>query len=202
MTTAGANKSNSFHWLPQFSLRQLMFLSGLFAFGMPAMLHASYLWANIILGLMFLLFTIAILSAVYCEGSLRAFWLGFAVFGWGFVAFTFYTLLTLNWGASGGTSLFDYMYDEVLDIPTREASSITVEPKFVTNRFPRAIQFNVQPNAGRARAISFQKFISVAHPFCGIFVAYLGGLVANVLFRRREHRCRINAQIDDHSDAS
>ena len=46
MTTPIAGNTKSFHWLPQFSLRQLMFLSGLFAFGVSAVMAVSILNRN------------------------------------------------------------------------------------------------------------------------------------------------------------
>ena len=135
MTAPAVGKTRSFFWLPQFSLRQLMFLTGLFAFGVPAVLNATFMSANATLGLMYLLLTIAILAAVYCEGALRAFWLGFAVFGWGFVIFTLYSLETLNWRAPGGTTFIHYLYDEVLP-----KTYVEGEPPVFTPRWPSRCQ--------------------------------------------------------------
>ena len=143
------------------------------------------------------LVTIAILAAVYCEGALRAFWLGFAVFGWGFVIFTLYSLETLNWRAPGGTTFIHYLYDEVLP-----KTYVEGEPPVFTPRWPSRshLSFISQPQV-LVRSVSFHNFFTVFHSLCGILVGYFGGLVADVLFRRREFRRRASEQRGGTTDA-
>ncbi len=68
----------------RFSIAKLMGLIGIIAFGIAALRAASDLWVGIVLLATLGLLAIAILGIAYrCEGK-RAWWFGFALFGWGY----------------------------------------------------------------------------------------------------------------------
>jgi hypothetical protein len=66
----------------QFSIRGLLWAVTFLAVGMAALLNANGLWQGLSWGLAIYALTAAILLAVYRREEMRAFWLGFAVFGW------------------------------------------------------------------------------------------------------------------------
>jgi hypothetical protein len=68
-----------------FSIRGLLAAVTLIAVGLFALLNASPLWDSIIVSLTLLLLLTALLSLACRPGPRRAFWIGFAIFGWGYL---------------------------------------------------------------------------------------------------------------------
>ena len=60
----------------------------------------------------FALLLLAALGAMYCTGLGRAFWVGFALFGWAFFYFEIHSSGNFD---SAPTLLADYVYDQVKD---------------------------------------------------------------------------------------
>ncbi len=69
----------------QFSIRGLLWAITVLAVGMAALLNANALWQGLAWGLALYALTAAILLVVYRRAEQRAFWLGFAVFGWSYL---------------------------------------------------------------------------------------------------------------------
>ena len=65
------------------------------AVGLAAWRNADEPWAGAMLLLTWGILCMAIVSAIYCKGGRRAWWLGFAVFGWGYLALLRYSR---DWG--------------------------------------------------------------------------------------------------------
>lgn len=70
----------------QFSLRSLFAATGLVGLGTYALIYATTFWAVLAYTLCVILLFSAILLAVAASGRSRFFWLGFALFGWGYFA--------------------------------------------------------------------------------------------------------------------
>jgi hypothetical protein len=73
---------------PRISLAGLMVLVVVLGFGFAALRDASETWAGIVLLLTLGLLGVSILGVVYRREARRAWWVGFALFGWGYVALT------------------------------------------------------------------------------------------------------------------
>jgi hypothetical protein len=75
--------------LPKFSfgLRQLFLWTAAIALGLVALRSASPFWVAAMMGLALLVLASSILLVVFRQGATRAYWIGFATFGW------LYTLL-------------------------------------------------------------------------------------------------------------
>lgn len=71
--------------MPSFSLKWMLAGVAAVALGCVAMVYASPGVATITRGLVILLVLFAPLGVVYRTGGRRAFWLGFAVFGFGYI---------------------------------------------------------------------------------------------------------------------
>lgn len=66
----------------QFSIRGLLWAVTILAVGMAALLNASGIWQGLSWALVLYALTAAILLVIYRREEKRAFWLGFATFGW------------------------------------------------------------------------------------------------------------------------
>jgi hypothetical protein len=69
---------------PQFSIRQLLAVIVPLAVGLTAMTNPTPFWEGSVFAVTHCLLFTAIIAAIYRTKGARAFWLGFAVFGWGF----------------------------------------------------------------------------------------------------------------------
>jgi hypothetical protein len=83
----------------RFSIRQLLLGTTLVAIGCVALRSASPTWVAALLGLMLLTLTAAVPLAIFRQGADRAWWFGFALFGWLYVL-----LLAYSWGLDPNTS--------------------------------------------------------------------------------------------------
>lgn len=66
----------------QFSIRGLLWAVTILAVGMAALLNANGIWQGLSWALVLYALTASILLVVYRREEKRAFWLGFATFGW------------------------------------------------------------------------------------------------------------------------
>ena len=73
------------------SVGGLMVVVVIAAIGIAALRSASELWASFILTLTFGILATASLGALLRRGERRAFWIGFAAFGWGYIVLCFWT---------------------------------------------------------------------------------------------------------------
>jgi hypothetical protein len=71
--------------LPRFSIAGLMGLVVVVAVGVAALRFASELWAGILLVLTLMVLGASVLAFHERSGARRAWWRGFALFGWGYV---------------------------------------------------------------------------------------------------------------------
>jgi len=83
----------------RFSIRQLLLGTTLVAVACVALRSASPAWVAALLGLMLLVLTAAVPLAIFRQGAQRAFWFGFALFGWLYIL-----LLAYSWGLDPNTS--------------------------------------------------------------------------------------------------
>ena len=83
----------------RFSIRQLLLGTALVAVGCVALRSASPTWVAALLGLMLLVLTAAVPLAIFRQGGDRAYWFGFALFGWLYIL-----LLGYSWGLDPNTS--------------------------------------------------------------------------------------------------
>lgn len=79
------NKSDRF----QFSLASAFIVMTLFSLAAMALRSGDWLWARVIFSLTLAILLAAILGIVYRTGVNRAFWLGFAIFGWTYLLLAF-----------------------------------------------------------------------------------------------------------------
>jgi len=73
---------------PRFSIAGLMGMVLVVAVGVAALRSGSEDWAGIVSALTLGLLGVALLGVLFRQGPRRAFWSGFALFGWGYLALT------------------------------------------------------------------------------------------------------------------
>ena len=71
-----------------FSIKGLLTAVTVIAVGLFALMNASYVWSSVVLSFTLLLLLIALVAIVYRRGESRAFWVGFAIFGWAYFILT------------------------------------------------------------------------------------------------------------------
>src|SRR4051794_11127912 len=74
---------------PRYSLAGLLGLVLVAAIGMAGLRYASEAWASVIFVLTCGTLALGIVGVVRRQGPPRAWWLGFALFGWGYMALAF-----------------------------------------------------------------------------------------------------------------
>lgn len=68
-----------------FSIKGLLLAVTLTAFGLTALLNASWVWTSVVVSVTLLVLLTALLAIPCRPSPRRAFWLGFAIFGWGYL---------------------------------------------------------------------------------------------------------------------
>jgi hypothetical protein len=71
----------------RFSLARLLAAIVLIAAALAMLVSASSLWAHVCSALFVFVMLVAVLAIPYRRGAARAFWLGFAILGWGFLLY-------------------------------------------------------------------------------------------------------------------
>jgi hypothetical protein len=100
-----------------FSLRQLFLWTAVIAVGCVALRSASSTWVGAMFGMTFLALATAILLIIFRQGAQRAYWIGFATFGWLYIA-----LLFVSWSFFNPTIPSDNPF-QPWNLPTRQISS-------------------------------------------------------------------------------
>ena len=72
----------------RFRVRRLMGLVLAVSLGLAALRQADALWDSLTLAATFGTLLVAVLLAIHRRGERRAFWIGFALFGWAYLAMT------------------------------------------------------------------------------------------------------------------
>src|SRR5262245_21166133 len=70
--------------MTRFSLISLMAIVALLAVTFAALRTSSDIWASVLFNIVILMLFTSVLGAIYSVKDRRAFWVGFAVVGWGY----------------------------------------------------------------------------------------------------------------------
>jgi hypothetical protein len=99
-----------------FGLRQLFLWTAAIALALVALRSASTTWVAGMLGLAFVTLTASIQFAIFRQGPRRAFWMGFATFGWAYLL-----LLLVSWTL--GRSTVNDSPLRAQNLPTQQLAS-------------------------------------------------------------------------------
>jgi hypothetical protein len=146
----------------RFTIAGLMGAVLIAAVGLSAMRNASATWAGVMFLVTYGVLGLAIVGAI-CRGSPdRAWWIGFFVFGWGYLSLVAY------W-----STWFPFDPYQLDAFPTSMALS-AIRP-----RFGPAIEAGGQTREG---LIANQCYSRIGHDLLALLAALLGGILARVLF--------------------
>lgn len=108
---------------PRVSIFGLMGVVLICAVGVAALRAASALWAGGVLLLTLTVLGVTLLGAIFRRGARRAFWVGFALFGWGYLILACGPWFGQEVRPNLATSLvFDMVYARMHAVSTGEAS--------------------------------------------------------------------------------
>jgi hypothetical protein len=173
------------------------------AMGLAGMRSASTLWTTVAATVTLALLLAAVIAARLLDGLDRAFWAGFALFGWSY-------LLLVNWDWVGGQFGHDltaglsdvaeamFAKDDVPTPPQPPATSftartpqkVTIQPDPGVVNPPSATGFVVVSQGSslelaRARQIKLGNFVQIGRMFLALIFGLLGGLIARALAHAR-----------------
>jgi hypothetical protein len=152
------------------------------AMGLAGMRSASSLWTTAAATMTLVLLLAAVLAARLLDGIDRAFWAGFALFGWSY-------LILVNWdwvGAQFGHDLTAGLSD-LADVVIPEVP-VAATPPPVPARWaaPASASSPSYLQLARERQIKLGNFVQIARMFLSLAFGLLGGWIAQALARRRE----------------
>lgn len=184
------------------SIAWLMIVILVLAVGIAALRNASDLWAGAMLLTTLGLLTIAIVGATYRRGPDRAWWYGFALFGWGYLTLSmgpwFADQIGLKLPTTQGLA---YVHAIVVEQPQHVAVSgnvrlsqfggTQVSGDQIVLSFADGSVTKYQASAGQTSprfarlarsafpgAINFDAFLRVGHSLLALIVALLGAEIA------------------------
>lgn len=150
---------------PRVSLKSLLAFVAALAAGLTALIRPNYGWAHVGSTLYLALLLTAILGVLFRRGERRAYWSGFAIFGWAWAILSGFV-------TSGEPSASD-QWSWPLLAPTDLATLIS-----------NAIQFQHDPDPSSHQIMSYLKIINnqscsvIAISLLGLISAWQGGLIA------------------------
>jgi hypothetical protein len=182
------------------SLATLLGFIAVSALGLAGMISASSLWTAAAATVTLAVLLAAVLAAFLLAGSDRAFWAGFALFGWAY-------LMLVNWDWIGGQFGHDLtaglgdaaesLFPEV-SVPLTPAGIATTSPIPASGvRLPQPSAVNALRVPGpdyyvmvRQRQIKIGGFVQISRMCLTFLFAVVGGFIARTLAERRDERSR------------
>jgi hypothetical protein len=193
------------------SIRSVLFLIAIFGVGFAALKHPTNWWSGGLLLGDLCLFVFAAMAIAYRQGSRRAFWLGFALFGWAYLVIGFapglrvatrpYLLSTRAleraWPKERDKTLrltVLLRYDAALAIAQRSAPTSSVKlSDDMSSREVALAASSKSPASYVVRKVArrgpgSEEFYRVGHPLSALLAAMIGGGIAWTLFAARADR--------------
>ena len=166
---------------PRFSVAWLLGMVVVLAVALAAMRTASVYWTAAAATITLALLLTGVLGGLFLRGSGRAFWAGFAIFGWVY-------LLFVNWdwiGAQFGhdlTGFFSDCAEMVFTDPTPVTNRPTSRPGALPQVGPALMDQLLFRNHAIGNFVQILRYLS-----CLVF-ALVGGIIARVFAARSESR--------------
>jgi hypothetical protein len=185
---------------PRISLASLIGIVAVIALGLAGMLSTSRLWLMLASTVTLVVLLAAILASWLFSGIDRAFWVGFALFGWTY-------LIMVNWDWIGGqlghdltagiSEAAEWLIPEIkpppfpFGLPTLPPSAATTSPAPrgpVLPPPPPPLNFIDPMEQSRQRQIKIGNFVQIGRMLGALCFGALGGWLARILAQREEKR--------------
>lgn len=155
----------------RFTIRQLLFVTAFLALSCAALLGASSMWGAALWTCLAFYLAVAVLLAIFKDGSARAYWIGFALMGW-----LYFVLYNYGWAVVE----LQNMYNVDHDSSSRYFRSWGIGNLLTTHLSRMAYRWLltlkvISPN------VDVMNFINVAHALWAVLVALTGGALARWL---------------------
>ncbi len=181
------------------SLATLLAIVAVVALGMAGMVSSSRFWTAAAATVTLAMLLAAVLAAGLLSGIDRAFWTGFALFGWVY-------LLLVNWDWVGGqfghdltaglSAVAETIFPEVtITGPPQVSSSVPSAPPVGTPALAPApspatiASFNFFEMA-QQRQIKIGNFVQIGRMLLALLFALVGGFLARTMAERRDAQAR------------
>jgi hypothetical protein len=164
--------------MPRFriSIASLLGIVAVIAIGLAGMLSASSVWTTAAATVTLALLLTALLASVLLDGTDRAFWAGFALFGWSY-------LLLVNWDWVGGQFGHD-LTSGLSDI----AEAIFDDAPPAAGPFQAPVSSPQYLQWARMRQIKLGNFVQIGRMCLSLVFGLLGGSIARGMAGRRDPR--------------
>lgn len=184
----------------QFSLLGLLGVVSSVAVGCAALAKPNEWWAMILTHATFAALFVGVLAAIYGHAARRAFWVGFAVVGWGYMAAGWANAMLSNAGSDDAqqfvtTELLEWLGERTLGTGQRFVATTTVSGRGPLGWFPGSSGGPMGASGGAPLSITpvpgtnpqaLSRFMRIGHSLLAIIMAVAGGLLARAFYYRRE----------------
>ena len=159
----------------RFSILALLGLVAYAAFGCLALTRSTEVWQLITHTAVFITLLSAVLAAVYRSGPKRAFWIGFALFGW--------------------ASL--YIYLSVLDVPLRFLTEFG--ETYLLQVMEDTLPVDMESSMGGYYNATISYFQEIYRSLCSLLFGLIGGSISLLLYSTRQKQDAQAARVASHS---
>ncbi len=170
----------------RFSITSMLVIVLFVAVGFAALRESSDLWESGIFSLALAALLISILLAVHRRESRRAFWLGFAVFGWTYLGLTLVPLIESRLMTTKGLAFLDSK------VPGRSSGVYRIQLTGAGSP-GNHVTFSNQGvvrlwDSGTGRLLgswsgSTENFVRIGHSLFALLAGWFGGLLSRRLWR-------------------
>jgi hypothetical protein len=189
----------------RFTIASLLVVILVLGVGFAALRESSDLWESGLFTLTLGILLISILAAIHRTEKRRAFWLGFAVFGWIYLALTFMPSIESRLIT---TKVLAYLDSKVPDRSIVHIKRVWDSWSSKPDQNNQSIGFVPQGNSGTSRTVpvagklsfmgsftgaasgSTMTFIRIGHSFLTLIAAMMGGLLSQHLDAKERERSR------------
>jgi hypothetical protein len=168
----------------RFHIGGLLILIILLGVGFAALRESNELWDSGIFTLTLGALLVSVLLAVHRTGAKRAFWIGFAFFGWAYLGLT---LIPSIESRLPTTRVLAYLDSKIPTRPSRITGQAWGGPVSSQGQSLQVVAFRVE-NASTGRLLvgwngTTENFVRIGHSLLTIIAAWLGGGLSRHLTR-------------------
>ncbi len=186
----------------RFRIGSLLILVAFLGVGFAALREANHFWESLVLTASFGILLVSILLAVHRRAERRAFWIGFALFGWGYLGLTMIPSIEPRLLTSWGLTQLDALRagDRALLVTdgsvrvnvgnnaTIASSSVAFSPNGSSMVTSNKGSLQIWSTGGRLiwAGGTTESFVQIGHSFVALILAWLGGQLSRLLHVRNQ----------------
>jgi hypothetical protein len=175
----------------RYTLRQLLGLVVLVALALPALVYPSLWWAAAWLSGCLLMLSVSLLGMINRNADRRAFWIGFALFGWAYLTMLYAPVLDRHVGHRLITTKVLAYRQLHLPRAAGEAQCFQTSPVEIALQPTAWISYTVSTETGTfpIPVSQWDFFQQVGHSLFALLLACFGGFVSRWFYSTRSRHC-------------